>query len=121
MQWRGGPYRGPLYGRGAVRGTTRRRWAPWRGRGYDPAIRRQWERAPGRGAWRWRGHGPDAWSGYGWEYRGGVPSGADVWWPEDQPGARTGGERWLAERRAGGLPRRAGRRGRRSRRRRRDR
>lgn len=104
---RRGGYRGPLWGYGSVPGAPERGWAPRRASGFAPWVRRGRGVGPRRGAWRWKGSGPDAWAAeYGWEYRGGgTRGGAGLRRPEPLPTRRLAGERWLAERRAGGLPR----------------
>lgn len=101
--------RAPHYTRGQVRGGHPRGWSPWRGTEFTPRIRESRggmsrNEALRRGEWQRHGHGPGAWAGYGWEYRGGAPRGRYATWPERHPGRRAGGGRTLAEERSGGLP-----------------
>lgn len=98
-------FEGPIYTWGAVRGTTRRTWSPLRREKLERGVERFERGAPPPGEWQWRGHGPGAWGGYGWDYRGGAPRGEDLTWPERVPGRGMGGGRILEERRGGGLPR----------------
>lgn len=107
MTFRGSEFGGPRYGWGSVRGT------PQTGGGRDQwnsgRVRGQFSASPEaglrRGEWQWRGHGPDAASGYGWEYQGGVGRDARVMRTEAGMGARGYYEARLAEERSGGLPR----------------
>ncbi len=98
-------FEGEMWEWGAVPGTSERGQASWRGRRTSPRVWRGREAPPRRGEWQWRGHGPGAAEGYGWEYRGGAPRGEHLTWPETIPGRGMGGGRIREEIRSGGLPR----------------
>lgn len=106
MAFRGGEgFGGPRYGWGAVPGPGtgggRAQWQTGRVRGPRTSP----EAGVRRGEWQWRGHGPDSWGDYGWEYRGGVARDDVLRRRESATGRRGSYEPRLAEERSGGLPR----------------